>query len=135
VLSRRGCGAPDTSFPEDQARTVTDRPPEPFRCDVETADGQVRLIPHGEIDLASVDELDAKLRTLRETGFDHLVLDLRGVTFMDSTGLRLILSWDDAAREDGIDFSLVPGAPAVQRLFEITGVLGRLAFVERDPRP
>jgi anti-anti-sigma factor len=114
---------------------VSDRPPEPFRCDVETARGEVRLIPHGEIDLASVDELDAKLRDLRDTGFDHLVLDLSQVTFMDSTGLRLILSWDDAARENGIDFSIVPGTPGVQRLFEITGVLGRLTFVENDEHP
>jgi anti-sigma B factor antagonist len=135
VLSRGGWGAPDTSYLEIQARTVSDRPPEPFRCDVETAHGQVRLIPRGEIDLASVDELEAQLRELRATGFDHLVLDLRQVTFMDSTGLRLILSWDDAAREDGIDFSLVPGTPGVQRLFEITGVLGRLAFAEPDSRP
>lgn len=135
MLCHGGWGAPDTVYPETQARTVSDRPPEPFRCDVETAHGQVRLIPRGEIDLASVDELDAQLRELRETGFDHLVLDLRQVTFMDSTGLRLILSWDDVARENGIDFSVVPGTPGVQRLFEITGVLDRLTFAERDSRP
>jgi anti-anti-sigma factor len=109
---------------------VSDRPPEPFRCDVEPANGQVRLIPRGEIDLASVDQLEARLRELREDGFDHLVLDLRQVTFMDSTGLRLILTWDDTARQDGLDFRLIAGATAVQRLFEITGVLGRLEFVE-----
>ena len=135
MLSRGGWGAPDTSYLATQARTVSDRPPEPFRCDVETAHGRIRLIPRGEIDLATVDELETQLRQLRATGFDHLVLDLRDVTFMDSTGLRLILSWDDAAREDGIDFSLVPGTPGVQRLFEITGVLGRLTFAEPDGRP
>jgi anti-sigma B factor antagonist len=109
---------------------TTDRPPEPFRCDVETSHGKVHVIPRGEIDLASVAILESKLRELRETGFDHLVIDLRDVTFMDSTGLRLVLAWDDEARADGVDFELIPGAPSVQRLFEITGVTGRLRFVE-----
>jgi anti-sigma B factor antagonist len=109
---------------------VSDRPPEPFHCDVVPARGHVRLIPHGEIDVASVSDLDAKLRELREAGFDRLLLDLREVAFMDSTGLRLILHWDDLARQDGVDFRLMPGSPPVQRLFELTGVLDRLSFVE-----
>jgi anti-sigma B factor antagonist len=91
-------------------------------------------MPHGEIDLASVEELATTLRELRENGFHHLVLDLRGVTFMDSTGLRLILTWDDASRRDGIEFRLIPGPPIVQRLFEITGVAGQLPFVD-PPQP
>jgi anti-anti-sigma factor len=47
---------------------------------------------------------------------------------MDSTGLRVVLGWDDFARRDGIEFTLIPGPPALQRLFEITGVLDRLRF-------
>ena len=90
----------------------------------------MRVIPHGEIDLASVGLLEAKLRELRDSGFDHLVVDLREVTFMDSTGLRLILGWDDDARAEGRDFELVPGPPMVQKLFDMTGVTGRLRFVE-----
>jgi anti-anti-sigma factor len=109
---------------------VSDRPPEPFRCEVETARGKVHVIPHGEIDLASVGLLEAKLRELRDTGFDHLVLDLREVAFMDSTGLRLILAWDQDARAEGIDFELIRGTPVVQRLFEVTGLTARLRFVE-----
>ena len=109
---------------------MSDRPPEPFRCEVETAHGKVHVIPHGEIDLASVGVLEAKLRELRDTGFDHLVLDLREVSFMDSTGLRLILTWDAESREEGVDFGVIRGTPIVQRLFEATGVSGRLRFVE-----
>ena len=88
------------------------------------------MIPRGEIDLASVTVLEGKLRELRETGFDHLVVDLREVTFMDSTGLRLILGWDDESRAEGLDFELIRGEPVVQRLFDITGVTGRLRFVD-----
>lgn len=109
---------------------MSDRPPEPFRCEIESFRGKVHVIPHGEIDLASVPVLEAKLRELRETGFDHLVVDLRAVTFMDSTGLRLIIGWDDASRSEGLDFELIPGEPVVQRLFEITGMTGRLRFID-----
>ena len=111
-----------------QARNVSDRPPEPFRCDVEPAREHVRVVPRGEVDLETAPALDARLRELCESGFGHLVLDLREVTFMDSTGLRVVLDWDDFARRDGIAFTLIPGPPALQRLFEITGVLDRLRF-------
>jgi anti-anti-sigma factor len=115
---------------------VSDRPPEPFRCDVEPVPGgPVNVVPHGELDLATVSELEAALRELRDSGSKRFVVDLRELTFMDSTGLRLILAWDTESREDGIDFQLVPGPPLVQRLFEITGVLDRLQFTEPLPRP
>jgi anti-anti-sigma factor len=109
---------------------VPERPPEPFRCDIDPGDGRIRVIPRGEVDVATAPELDGRLRELRASGFDRLLLDLRDVTFMDSTGLRLILSWDEVARSDGLRFELLPGPPHVQRLFEITGVLARLPFAE-----
>ena len=109
---------------------MADRPPEPFSCEVEAAQGRVHVVPRGEVDLASVGVLESKLRELRDTGFDHLVLDLREITFMDSTGLRLILTWDADAREEGVDFALIRGKPVVQRLFDVTGLGGRLRFVE-----
>jgi anti-anti-sigma factor len=102
--------------------------PEPFRCDVEPMRGWIRVRPHGELDLASVDQLDGKLRELRETGFDQIELDLSALTFMDSTGLRLVLAWDNVARRDGMRLRLLPGSRAVQRVFEVTGVAERLPF-------
>jgi anti-sigma B factor antagonist len=95
---------------------------------VQPARGQVNVIPHGEVDLASAPELDERLRELRESGFDRIVLDLAHVSFMDSTGLRVILDWDETAHRDGLNFELLPGPENVQRLFEITGVLQRLTF-------
>jgi anti-sigma B factor antagonist len=88
----------------------------------------VNVIPHGEVDLASAPELDAQLHELRDSGFDRIVLDLRHISFMDSTGLRVILDWEEISRRDGISFELLPGPANVQRLFEITGVLERLRF-------
>ena len=48
---------------------------------------------------------------------------------MDSTGLKLALKWDAAARQDGFQISFIPGPPVVQRVFEITCTSGRLPFI------
>jgi anti-sigma B factor antagonist len=107
--------------------------PEPFRCDVEPMRGWIHVRPHGELDLSTVDQLDGTLRELRETGFDQLELDLSALTFIDSTGLRLVLTWDASARRDGMHLRLLPGPPAVQRVFEVTGVIDRLPFAASGP--
>jgi len=59
------------------------------------------------------------------------VLDLRQLTFMDSSGLRMILEWDGRARRDGISFAVSPAPAAVQRMFEVAGVLDQLPFEAR----
>jgi anti-anti-sigma factor len=101
---------------------------QPFRCDVEPERGMVRVVPHGELDVATAPEVDRHLRELAESGFDHVVLDLRELEFMDSTGLRLVLRADAAARADGGTFTLIRGPAAVMRVFEIAGMLERVRF-------
>jgi anti-sigma B factor antagonist len=103
---------------------------EPFRIDVEPARDSVRVAPVGELDIATVDKLRAEIARLRESGFADVVLDLRGVRFLDSTGLRLILELDAAARESGQQLRLIRGSAVVQRIFEVTQVSERLHFVE-----
>jgi anti-sigma B factor antagonist len=102
----------------------------PFHCEVEPRRDMVRVHPVGEVDLATAPEIEAQLRDLDAAGFKRLVLDLTDVSFLDSTGLRVILAWDARSRADGLSFSLVPGPPTVQRLFELTGVTERLTFVD-----
>jgi anti-anti-sigma factor len=101
----------------------------PFHCDVEPERGRVRVAPHGELDLATAPDVERRLRELRESGFDRVVFDLRELDFMDSTGLRLIMREDAAARADGRTFALIPGPPAVQRIFEVACVEDRLTFL------
>jgi anti-sigma B factor antagonist len=103
---------------------------EPFRIDVEPERDSVRVAPVGELDIATVDKLRAEVERLREAGFGTLVLDLRGVRFLDSTGLRLVLELDAAAKEASQDFLLIRGSAVVQRIFEVTQVSERLRFVE-----
>jgi anti-anti-sigma factor len=60
------------------------------------------------------------------------VLDLRGLTFMDSSGLHLITRWVNEASQDGFAFELEPGPPAVQRIFELTAVTDALPWRRQD---
>ena len=75
---------------------------EPFRCDVEPARESVFVRPVGELDLSTVPVVDAQLSELVDAGFRRLVLDLRELRFLDSTGLRLLLSWDAKTRAEGV---------------------------------
>ncbi|MGZ4232877.1 MAG: STAS domain-containing protein [Solirubrobacteraceae bacterium] len=79
-------------------------------------------------DIAAVQEINERLLALRAGGVRHVVLGLRRLTFMDSSALRLMLVWDAECYRDGISFTITPGPPAVQRVFEISGVLDRLPF-------
>ena len=88
----------------------------------------MRITLEGELDLATVSALEA---ALREPVDPHRrVLDLRGLTFMDSTGLQTILRANRAARRAGWSLQIVAGPPAVQRVFEICGVADGLRFVD-----
>ena len=103
---------------------------EPFRIDVEPNRDSVRVAPVGELDLATVDKLRAEIDRLRESGFSQLVLDLRGVRFLDSTGLRLVLELDASATEAGQELQIIRGSAVVQRIFEVTHVAERLKFID-----
>jgi anti-anti-sigma factor len=85
----------------------------------------------GELDLSTAPELEHSL-VASQTDGRHVVLDLRGVTFMDSSGLRVILAADARARSSGARFVLVQGPPSVQRVFQLTLLDRRLEFVA-DP--
>jgi anti-sigma B factor antagonist len=82
----------------------------------------------GELDIATAPELQASIDRLCEDGAREIVLDLHELSFIDSTGLRLILISGETCGRHGCDFSLTRAQPRAQRLFELTGIMGRLAF-------
>jgi len=104
---------------------------EPFHCEVEPRREVVHVRPVGELDLATVPRLEARLSELQAAGFKNVVLDLSALRFLDACGLRLILVWDARSRADGFAFRLMAGPPQVQRLFDLTGTTAHLNFVDR----
>jgi len=94
--------------------------------------GRVDAALSGEIDLSTVDELEGRLRGSLDGGPPLLVIDLRQVTFLDSSGLRLLLRLDERQKGIGGRMVLVQGGRRVARVFELTGAGERLEIVD-DP--
>jgi anti-sigma B factor antagonist len=105
-------------------------PPTPFRCDVSHVDGSIRIRPVGELDMSTAPVLQASLRDARASGHRRLVIDLRELEFMDSTGLTLLTRWSLGAERDGYDLALVAGSDRIQRLFELTRLITHFQFVD-----
>ena len=97
-----------------------------------TRDGMVAIVsPTGELDLSGATVLEAELERLGEDPeLAAVVLDMRGLEFLDSSGLRLVVLADMRAREAGRRFALVRGDETVHRVFEITRMSDRLDFVD-----
>ena len=89
----------------------------------------VRVALSGELDLSNVLSVEEQLRRV-EDHRETLLLDLRELRFIDSTGLRLILSAHQRARKHGRRLRIVPGSGAVKRLFRLSGLEHRFEFVE-----
>lgn len=87
----------------------------------------------GELDIAAADEIERAIEEVERSTTGILVIDLRALEFMDSTGLRLILSADARARERGSNLILVRGPEAVDRVFRTAGLDRRLSLVD-DPQ-
>lgn len=110
--------------------------PPRFSMETEERDDAVRIALHGEFDIAWSAAVDAELSRLEgaSTG-RRIVLDLRGLTFMDSSGLRLIITAHARGRRSGHPITVVRGPEQVQHVFEITGMDRELAMVDDPGEP
>ena len=99
-------------------------PYEPFAISVVRNGDEVAVVAVGELDLASADSLGDQFREVGAAGAVRIVLDLRQVVFIDSTGLRMLLSLRNDAKRNEHGLTLVPPTPAARRIFEITGTHG-----------
>ena len=98
----------------------------------DVSDGVAHVRLSGELDISSADKVEQELERVDPEASKAVVLDLRELSFMDSTGLRLILETERRTREHGRRFALVRGPHAVQRVFDVTRLDERLDFVD-DP--
>ena len=91
----------------------------------------VRVAVSGELDLSSALVFEEELRRIEDNSDEALlVLDLRSLKFMDSTGLRLILSAHARAINSGRKLAIIEGGEAIRRIFRLTGVIERLNVVD-----
>ena len=87
----------------------------------------------GEIDLAMVPDAERRIGDAEASQPGRLIIDLSEVTFMDSSGLRVILTAHRRAEEAGRGFAIVKGGDTVNRLLEVTGLAERLELLDEPP--
>jgi anti-anti-sigma factor len=114
---------------------MSDHPPVPGGLTISCVfhDGTASVTLEGELDLASATQMEERLIAAEDRGPTRMVIDLSGLAFIDSTGLRVLLQADTRAREQGYELVLRPGEASIQRVFEVTGALDILRF-ETSPQ-
>jgi anti-anti-sigma factor len=101
-----------------------------FEVQVRDEDRAVVVGVTGELDLASSPGLEQELEKLAASGAGLVIVDLRELEFMDSTGLSVLVRAHQQATESGQRFAVVRGPQQVQRLLSLTGVADRLTLVD-----
>ncbi|MEP6477318.1 MAG: STAS domain-containing protein [Actinomycetota bacterium] len=96
----------------------------PLTIEVTEKDGRCVIVLRGELDISSAERFDRLLADLDVEG--DIVADLSGLDFMDSTGIRFLLRMNQQVLGAGHVLRIVPGGPAVQRVFELAGIQDRL---------
>jgi anti-anti-sigma factor len=92
--------------------------------------GGAHIVLTGELDIATAPKLEEEVRRLETEGRKLIVIDLRGLEFMDSSGLRALLAADTRSRERGARLVIVRGDERIQRVLRITRLDERLEIVD-----
>jgi anti-sigma B factor antagonist len=108
-------------------------PPDDFSISAEDRDGRAHLSLRGELDLATAPELEELLNSRVDSG-QEVVVDLRGLEFMDSSGIRVLVAAHARAGRTGTRVVVVrPGRDsAVAKIVEVSGLDGELNILD-DP--
>jgi anti-sigma B factor antagonist len=99
----------------------------PLRIETVQRGGSLVLVVHGELDIVTSPLLDDALVGARRTDAASIEVDLLAVSFIDSTGLHVLIK--HAQAEGGRRVRVTKASPQVRRLFELSGVGDCLSFV------
>ncbi|HEX3688823.1 MAG TPA: STAS domain-containing protein [Solirubrobacteraceae bacterium] len=98
-------------------------------------ESEVVIAVSGELDMSTIDALVAEVDAQLQPPIQSLTLDLQELTFMDSTGLRLLIELNDRAQQGAWRLRLIrPRHDAASRVLQITGADAALPF-EREDSP
>ena len=102
----------------------------PFAIELSDDRGTVTVAVTGELDITTIPELEAAVAGLRPA--DRLILDLRALGFMDSTGVRLVMGLDLRSRAEGWALVIVRAPGVVAHVLELCRIPERVRTVD-DP--
>jgi anti-anti-sigma factor len=101
-----------------------------FRVEVSREGNTIVLAIGGELDLSSSAALEDEIAKAVQGDAARLVIDLRELEFVDSTGLGVLVKANQLAVDAGREFGLVRGGPQVDRLLNLTGLADRLTIAD-----
>src|ERR1700733_7152899 len=102
---------------------------DPLEIEIQNSDERTLVTLSGELDASPATSLYDKLSDLEVDDVQHVVLDLAQVTFMDSTGLGVIVTEHKRLQHSEGSLTIFSPPSSVRRLFEITGLDGVLDIV------
>jgi anti-sigma B factor antagonist len=103
----------------------------PFEVTVQRDNAVATVVVSGELDLATAPELSAAVAQHRDAQL--LVLDLTAVTFIDSTGVRVLIETDRSCAGSSSRLAVLAGDGPVRRVLSLCGLDGQLALVTERP--
>ncbi len=101
-----------------------------LQIEAHARDGLAHVVLTGELDLSTIAKVEQELSRVEGDGPEVVALDLSRLTFLDSSGLRVIVSADKRARRENRRFVVVRGPETVQRVFSITRLDEQLDLVD-----
>jgi anti-anti-sigma factor len=102
----------------------------PFDVRVRHLGTTALVVVAGELDILTAPRLERVVDDVIEHGVGRLVLDLRDVEFLGSSGIAIVERLLERARADGFSTAVVRGRSGVQRVLEIAGLTDRIPFVD-----
>jgi anti-sigma B factor antagonist len=102
---------------------------ESFHVTSENSNGSQRILATGELDIATVPVLEEAFDAALASGAARIVVDLGGITFIDSTGLRLLIKMNDTCTDGRLG---IRSTAIVDRLLQVTGLLDQLPLVDDE---
>jgi anti-sigma B factor antagonist len=107
---------------------MSDQIPQPFMCKVEEDRARTIVRLSGDLDIVSADKCLERFEAIQRNRVGELVVDLRGLTFLDSMGLSALLTAHGVGAESGSSVSFIRGNRTVHRVFQITDTETRLRW-------
>jgi anti-sigma B factor antagonist len=102
----------------------------PLEIDGHIADGRATLVLTGELDIAGVPQLEVAVETMLAKAPSEITLDLRPLSFLDSSGLRLFIVLAERAQSEGWTLALIRPAQPALSIFQITRAEEHLPFID-----
>jgi len=103
-----------------------------FEVDAEQRSGEGLIRLFGDLDLASFEAVDELLTSAQSNGNRSVRIDLRGLKFIDSSGIGLLLKAYERAQSNGHELCIIRGSERIQRVFALSDLDGRLPFCDDE---